>query len=74
MMQDDVLRDAVVLVFANKQDLPHAVSCSELSDKLRLNSLKNPWYCMRAYSSTAPGSASSPGWTLDVQGCYSKVL
>lgn len=39
-MLEDELRDAVLLVFANKQDLPNAMSVTELTDKLALNSLR----------------------------------
>lgn len=35
------MRDAVLLVFANKQDLPNAMNASELTDKLGLNQLRN---------------------------------
>jgi hypothetical protein len=40
-LQEDELRDAVLLVFANKQDLPNAMSAAELTDKLGLNQLRN---------------------------------
>lgn len=40
-LQEDELRDAVLLVFANKQDLPNAMSAAELTDKLHLNQLRN---------------------------------
>lgn len=38
-MQDE-LRDAVLLVFANKQDLPNAMNAAEITDKLGLHSLR----------------------------------
>merc|ERR1712004_750056 len=41
MLQDNELRDAVLLVLANKQDLPQAMSVDEVSQRLNLNSLKN---------------------------------
>lgn len=41
MLQEDELRDAVLLIFANKQDLPNAMSAAELTDKLQLNQLRN---------------------------------
>merc|ERR1711939_1021447 len=45
MLAEDELRDSVLLVFANKQDLPNAMSASELTDKLGLNELRNRrWY------------------------------
>ena len=40
-LQEDELRDAVLLIFANKQDLPNAMSASELTEKLGLNELRN---------------------------------
>uniref|UniRef100_A0A8C7XHT4 ADP-ribosylation factor n=1 Tax=Oryzias sinensis TaxID=183150 RepID=A0A8C7XHT4_9TELE len=39
MLLEDELKDAVLLVFANKQDLPNALSVSELADKLGLQAL-----------------------------------
>lgn len=38
---EDELRDAVLLVFANKQDLPNAMSVSEVTDALGLREVKN---------------------------------
>lgn len=38
-INEDELREAVILVFANKQDLPNAMRVSELTDKLGLQSL-----------------------------------
>ena len=40
-LQEDELRDATLLVFANKQDLPNAMTASELTDKLGLQNLRN---------------------------------
>ena len=39
-LQEDELRDAVLLVFANKQDLPNAMTAAELTEKLKLNELR----------------------------------
>ena len=40
-LKEDELREAVVLIFANKQDLPNAMSASELTEKLGLQQLRN---------------------------------
>lgn len=40
-LQEDELRDAVLLVFANKQDLPNAITVSELAERLGLHSLRS---------------------------------
>lgn len=38
---EDELKGAVLLVFANKQDLPNALSVGELTEKLSLNQYRN---------------------------------
>lgn len=45
MLNEDELRDAVLLVFANKQDLPNAMNAAELTEKLGLNSLRGKKVC-----------------------------
>ncbi|KAF3556881.1 hypothetical protein F2Q69_00018152, partial [Brassica cretica] len=40
LLWQDELRDAVLLVFANKQDLPNAMNAAEITDKLGLHSLR----------------------------------
>nr|XP_036585627.1 ADP-ribosylation factor [Colletotrichum truncatum]KAF6795678.1 ADP-ribosylation factor [Colletotrichum truncatum] len=40
MLNEDELRDAILLVFANKQDLPNAMNAAEITDKLGLHSLR----------------------------------
>lgn len=45
MLNEDELRDALLLVFANKQDLPNAMNAAEITDKLGLQALKQrTWY------------------------------
>jgi signal recognition particle receptor subunit beta len=46
MLNEDELREAIVLVFANKQDLPNAMSAAEITDKLGLNSLRGRDWCV----------------------------
>ncbi|CAH8533472.1 unnamed protein product [Schistosoma rodhaini] len=41
MLLEDELRDVVILVFANKQDLPNAMSTAEVAEKLRLREIRN---------------------------------
>ena len=40
MLNEDELRDALLLVFANKQDLPNSLNAPEITDKLGLHSLR----------------------------------
>ncbi|CAG9810685.1 unnamed protein product [Chironomus riparius] len=63
MLNEDELRDAVLLVFANKQDLPNAMSASELTDKLRLNSLHNrSWYIQATCATQGNGLYEGLDW------------
>jgi signal recognition particle receptor subunit beta len=53
MLNEDELRDAALLVFANKQDLPNAMSVAEITDKLGLHSLRSrKWYIQSTCATT----------------------
>ena len=44
-LAEDELKDTAVLVMANKQDLPNAMTVDEIRDKLQLNQLKDRACC-----------------------------
>ena len=45
IVREPELNNCPVLVFANKQDLPNAMSVQEISEKLRLNAIRNrSWF------------------------------
>lgn len=51
MLNEDELRDALLLVFANKQDLPNAMNAAEITDKLGLHGLRQrTWYIQASLS------------------------
>nr|CAH0113421.1 unnamed protein product [Daphnia galeata] len=63
VLQEDELRDAVVLVFANKQDLPQAMSAAELTDKLGLNQLRGRrWYIQATCATQGHGLYEGLDW------------
>jgi len=63
MLEEDELRDAVLLVFANKQDLPNAMSPGELTDKLGLNTLRNRrWYIQSTCATQGTGLYEGLDW------------
>ena len=41
LLEEEELKDAILLVFANKQDLPGALSDAEVAEQLGLSSIKN---------------------------------
>jgi len=62
MLSEDELRDAALLVFANKQDLPNAMSVAELTDKLGLHTLKRKWFIQAACATTGDGLYEGLDW------------
>merc|ERR1711906_7526 len=63
MLIEDEMRDAVVLVFANKQDLPNAMPAAEVTEKLGLNSMRNrQWFIQSACATTGDGLYEGLDW------------
>jgi len=63
MLNEDELRDAVLLVFANKQDLPNAMTAAEITDKLQLHSLRNRnWFIQSTCATTGDGLYEGLDW------------
>lgn len=52
MLSEEDLKESVLLVFANKQDLPNSMSTAELTDKLKLNTLKSRRWFIQATCAT----------------------
>lgn len=63
LLADDTLRDAIVLVLANKQDLPEAVSTTEMSDKLGLFRIRShEWFIQPCSALTGAGVYEGIDW------------
>jgi len=62
MLGEDELRDAIVLVFANKQDLPQAIPVPELTTRLELNKLRRKWYVQAACATQGTGLYEGLDW------------
>ncbi len=63
MLAEDELRDAILLVFANKQDLPNAMSVNEVTEKLGLNQMRNrKWYIQATCATTGDGLYEGLDW------------
>ncbi|GMI88265.1 ADP-ribosylation factor B1A [Hibiscus trionum] len=62
-LADNELADAAVLVLANKQDLPNAMSSPETADKLGLHCLgQRPWFIQNASAYTGHGLYEGLHW------------
>ncbi|KAM7516488.1 hypothetical protein LguiA_006071 [Lonicera macranthoides] len=63
MLNEDTLRDATLIVFANKKDLPNAMSVSEITDKLSLHSLRQRrWYIQSTCATAGQGLYEGLDW------------
>lgn len=63
MLNEDELRYATLLVFANKQDLPNSMSVSEITDKLGLHSLRQRrWYIQATCATAGQGLYEGLDW------------
>ncbi|CAK8675613.1 ADP-ribosylation factor 4-like [Clavelina lepadiformis] len=63
MVSEDELKDSIILVFANKQDLPNALSCAEIQNKLDLARLSSrKWYIQAACATEGTGLYEGLDW------------
>ncbi|GJP53213.1 hypothetical protein CLOM_g12395 [Closterium sp. NIES-68] len=63
MLNEDALRDAALLVFANKQDLPKAMSAAEITDSLALHTLRQrTWYIQSTCATSGEGLYEGLDW------------
>lgn len=63
MLQEEELKNSVLLVFANKQDLPNSMSTADLTQKLGLSDLRNRrWYIQAACATQGTGLYEGLDW------------
>lgn len=63
VLQAEELRDAILLIYANKQDLPNAMSYEEVVHRLDLRKLKKrPWHIELSVASTGEGLYEGLDW------------
>ncbi|KAL6909590.1 hypothetical protein ACP4OV_001871 [Aristida adscensionis] len=63
ILNQEEVRDAVMLVFANKQDLPDAMSSAEIAEELGLQSLSNrTWHIQSCCATSGEGLYEGLDW------------
>merc|ERR1712070_690620 len=63
ILAEDEMRDAVVLVFANKQDLPNSMPAAEVTEKLGLQTLRSrQWFIQSTCATTGDGLYEGLDW------------
>ena len=62
-LTEDELRDAPLLVFANKQDLPNSMKVQEITERLGLNKLRNrQWFIQGCCATSGDGLYEGLEW------------
>mmetsp|Transcript_43703 Transcript_43703/g.68129 ORF Transcript_43703/g.68129 Transcript_43703/m.68129 type:complete len:183 (+) Transcript_43703:79-627(+) len=63
ILKAEELRDAIILCFANKQDLPNAMTATEVTEKLGLNEVRDrQWFIQSACATTGDGLYEGLDW------------
>ncbi|XP_060897307.1 ADP-ribosylation factor 4-like [Labrus mixtus] len=62
MLEEDELRGVALLVFANKQDLPRAMSVSDITEALSLSAVSQPWFVQASCAVSGTGLAEGLDW------------
>jgi len=62
------LKDAALLVYANKQDLPGAMTATEITEKLNLSDYKDTnWHIQACCALTGQGLMSGLEWVAKIR-------
>lgn len=63
ILNDDQMRGAVLVVFANKQDIPNAMTVTEITNRLELHmQRKRNWYIQSTCAHTGAGRYEGLEW------------
>ena len=67
LLEDYCLRESPLLILANKQDLPEAVSPAEITEKLELFKLRpdRDWHIQRTSAVSGEGLVDGLTWLAD---------
>lgn len=66
ILTSDELKNVKLLVFANKQDLPHAMSITDLTYKLKLYTIKHKWHIQACCAISGYGIYEGLDWLSKV--------
>lgn len=62
-MSEELLKSAVLLIYANKQDLPNALKAPQIAEKLALGQLHNrKWFIQACCATTGDGLYEGLEW------------
>jgi ADP-ribosylation factor protein 1 len=44
LLNEDQLKNCIVLIFSNKTDLPNSMDCSKIGEEINIHAIKQKWY------------------------------
>ena len=62
MLREEEMENAALLVLANKQDLPNAMTAAEIQEKLELQKLHRMWFVQSTVAPTGDGLYEGLDW------------
>ena len=62
MLQEPEMENVVLLVLANKQDLPNAMTATEITEKLELQQVRQKWFIQPTVAPTGDGLYEGLDW------------
>ena len=66
LLEEDELKNSLLLIYANKQDKPEAASETEVANALGVNTITNrTWTIMKSSAHTGDGLAEGMDWMCD---------
>ncbi|CAF1034938.1 unnamed protein product [Rotaria magnacalcarata] len=69
LANEELLKNLPILIFANKQDLPNALTLDEIKEKLNLSKLdemKTKWHLQSSIATTGDGLHDGLQWLSDI--------
>jgi small GTP-binding protein len=64
-LNEEEVANAILLVYANKTDLPNAMSTAEIAERLRLHSIRGrQWHIQACCAASGDGLVEGLGWVV----------
>ena len=66
ILREEELKEIVLLIFANKSDLPNCMNVVEITEKLELMNMKIKWFIKSSNFLTSQGIEEGLEWMLKI--------
>jgi signal recognition particle receptor subunit beta len=66
VLNNEEIKNVPVLVLANKQDMPYAMTVSQIAEKFKMTTLKNKWFIAKTCAKSGEGLLEGLDWLSDI--------